>query len=252
MTRYRLLDYDGDRLRSGPWREGDRRAYLAPLPGGAPPRPASVRRAVDDLLRQGFAWIVTSALTPREQDPFLTAGFRIEQRLHLLRHDLSELPRAAAGGTGEAHPVGRDAEPLRLRRGRRGDRSSTIRVDNSAFPPFWRIDGPGLLDALTATPSSRFRVASDGRLLGYAVSGRSGSSGYLQRLAVDPDEQRRGVGTALVTDCLWWMRRRRAESVTVNTQEGNVAALHLYDRLGFHHEGPGLAVLGWRSQGDPA
>ncbi len=247
MTRLQLLDYDGDRLRVGPWREGEHRAYLAPLPGGLPPRPTSIRRAVEDLLRQGFRWVVTSALAPREQDPFLAAGFRIEERLHLLTHELRDLPTPPGNGAG-ARPPGGSGEPLQIRRGRRSDRAATIRVDNSAFPPFWRIDRPGLLDALTATPSSRFRIASTYRLVGYAVAGRAGPRGYLQRLAVDPEEQGKGAGTALATDCLWWMRRRGAVSATVNTQESNAAALTLYERLGFRRESQGLAVLGWSAE----
>lgn len=242
MTRPQLLEHHGDRLRIGPWHQDGNKAYVAPLAGTPPPRPASVQRAVDELLRQGFRSVVTAALAPREQDPFLASGFTIEERLQLLSHDLRALPPPpatdAAGLTGSGGPV-------RLRRGRRGDRAATISVDNSAFPPFWRIDSPGLLDALTATPSKRYRVASGNRIIGYAVSGRSGQRGFLQRLAVDPCEQGRGVGTALVSDCLWWMRRRRAASTTVNTQESNAVALALYERLGFRREGPGLAVLCW-------
>jgi ribosomal protein S18 acetylase RimI-like enzyme len=78
---------------------------------------------------------------------------------------------------------------------------------------------------------------------GYAITGRAGPRGYLQRLAVEPAGQRGGIGTALVGDGLRWLRRWGAKEVLVNTQEGNDAAVQLYERLGFRLEAGGLAVL---------
>ncbi len=122
-------------------------------------------------------------------------------------------------------------------------------MDGAAFSPFWRFDERGLDDARAATPSARFRVVDgigggdDGRVVGYAITGRAGSIGYLQRLAVLPDHQRRGIGHALVMDGLLWARRRGSTSVLVNTQETNEAAVRLYERMGFRREAYGLAVL---------
>jgi ribosomal protein S18 acetylase RimI-like enzyme len=122
-------------------------------------------------------------------------------------------------------------------------------VDGLAFDAFWRFDRSGLADARSATPVSRFRVAegeperSVEGVTGYAVTGRAGAIGYLQRLAVHPDAQRQGIGAALVTDALRWAKRRGAHAVMVNTQVTNVRALRLYERLGFVREANGLAVL---------
>ena len=61
-----------------------------------------------------------------------------------------------------------------------------LEVDGRAFDAFWHIDDEGLDHAIRATPQSRFRVAEeDERIAGYAVTGRAGEQGYLQRLAVD-------------------------------------------------------------------
>jgi ribosomal protein S18 acetylase RimI-like enzyme len=78
---------------------------------------------------------------------------------------------------------------------------------------------------------------------GYSLVGRAGDRGYVQRLAVDPDHQGRGLGRTLVVDGLWWLRRWRVREVLVNTQEGNDRAVVLYERLGFRHRPGGLAVL---------
>jgi ribosomal protein S18 acetylase RimI-like enzyme len=120
-----------------------------------------------------------------------------------------------------------------------------LAVDEAAFSPPWRLDLTGLREALLATPSVRFRVAQvDGRIVGYAVAGRAGWRGYLQRVAVHPGHTDRGLGRALVVDALDWLERRGARRCVVNTQEGNAAALHLYEALGFRPEPAGLDVLG--------
>ena len=80
-------------------------------------------------------------------------------------------------------------------------------------------------------------------VVGYAVTGRAGPRGYLQRLAVHPDHQRAGLGGALVVDGLRWLRRWGAKEVLVNTQEGNEPAVRLYEALGFQLRPEGLAVL---------
>lgn len=216
-------------LQVRPWRGDQTASLLVPTVDGLSPSVGAVRDCVAGLARAGQRMAFTGALPPAEQAPFLAAGFTVHERLHLLVHDLAEIPPAPSG--------------VSLRRSRRRDRPVVLEIDQRAFDDFWRLDDPGLDEAQQATPVSRFRVATDGRVVGYAVSGRSGPRGYLQRLAVDPAVQHRGFGTALVVDGMRWMHRRGVKSVAVNTQEGNAAALSLYERLGFHQDPNGLAVL---------
>jgi ribosomal protein S18 acetylase RimI-like enzyme len=216
-----------DDLRAGPWR-GDRHTAQVTPPRGAP-SVAAVRACLARLVDDGYRAVLTTALGPPEQAPFLDVGFEVHERLHLLAHDLSPIP---------------DAPRLRLRRARRRDRPRVLEVDAAAFPPFWRLDDAALDDALTATPTSRFRVGPpSGPVNGYAITGRAGPRGYLQRLAVDPAHQREGLGTALVVDGLRWARRWGAREVLVNTQEGNDVAVATYEALGFVARREGLAVL---------
>lgn len=228
MTGLDVVRWGGQRLRVGPFRGDDHIAYVAPLPDGQPPTTDAVLRCCELLAGRGYAEVVTAALGPAESHGFLTAGFEVRERLHLLAHDLLDLPAAS------------DAS---LRRGRRSDRAAALAVDARAFESFWRLDDEGFEEAMTATPSSRFRVADDGRVLGYAIAGRAARRGFLQRLAVDPDAQRRGLGAALVADALRWMKRRGVDRAVVNTQERNESAVHLYERLGFRIQPGGLAVL---------
>ena len=82
-----------------------------------------------------------------------------------------------------------------------------------------------------------------GELRAFAISGRAGTRGYLQRVAVDPRARRQGFGRILVTDALGWMRRHRVTTALVNTATDNVAARALYNSFGFRRRDAELKVL---------
>lgn len=228
-----VIRWGAEEARSAPWRGRADVALLTTVAGAPVPTVAFVRRCLDTLASRGFTSVVTGALAPAEQRAFLAAGFSQTERLHLLSHDLSGRSRAATRGA-------------TLRKATDGDHVGVLAVDHVAFPDFWQLDELSLTDAVSATPHTRFQVAIDntsGRVLGYAISGRSGRNGYLQRLAVDPTAQGRGLGRWLVADGLRWLARWRARQCVVNTQWGNEAALGLYEDMGFHRLPQGLAVL---------
>ena len=184
------------------------------------------------LRSQGFERARTGALTQAEAAPLLQRGWKVAAHLHLLRHSMRVLP--------PAHP--REGPPLR--RGRESDLAAAATLDDDAFPLEWRLGRAGLTDALKATPQSRFRIArgADGPV-GYAICGRSGRDGYVQRLAVSAAHRGQGLGRALTLDGLRWLRRWKATSASVNTYVGNDVALRLYQSLGFAEVRPGLMVL---------
>lgn len=224
----RVIRRGQERVRAGPWR-GDRHvAYLSPAPGAPLPSASLVRRCLEELTAEGYRRVLTSALMPQEQEPFVSLGFEVEEHLLLLAHDLRAIP---------------DADAVALRRATDSDRDAVLAVDERSFPPFWQLDRSGLEEALTATPRARYRVVGHGQPLAYAITGRAGRRGYLQRLAVHPEHRHEGLARALVVDGLRWLRRWRADRALVNTQETNVAAATLYRALGFEPEPARLAVL---------
>lgn len=220
-----------------PWR-GDRRvAQITPSPGGTCLSADLVRRCVEVVAADRFSRVITVALPPAEQVSFLEVGFEATEQLHLLTHDLRDGPSSPSA-------------TARLRRAWPRDIVSVLALDTLAFAPFWRLDGALLDEAIAATPHARFRVAvaapGAGRsetVIGYAITGRAGRRGYLQRLAVHPAHRRQGAGMALVADALRWLRRWHGESVVVNTPVGNAPAVRLYERAGFRLEPTRLSVL---------
>ena len=57
--------------------------------------------------------------------------------------------------------------------------------------------------------------------------------GYIAMLAVDPDQRRLGLGRKLVTRSIEAMRAVGADEVILETEITNVAALRLYESIGF-------------------
>ncbi len=176
--------------------------------------------------------IVTAALSPRDQAPFLEAGFTVKEALHLFRHDLGTIDP----------PDG----PARLRSGRRGDLRHVLEIDRLSFDDFWVMDREGLTAARKATPVHRYLVALiDGQVVGYIVSGRAGSTSFLQRLGVHPDQRGRGIGSQLIRDSLAWAKQSLAVTMLVNTQVSNTRATAVYLQHGFELDDDQLKVLEW-------
>lgn len=226
MTATDTVSAGGVRIRVRPWRGREDTAECLAAPAGTVVPPDLVRTALERARQRGYHRAVTPALPPQEWRPYVDGGFELRERLHLLSHDLYDLePR-----TNHRH-----------RRATRQDRDDVLAIDHAAFQPFWRLDAGGLEEAIRATPATRFRIGRDVRA--YSLIGRAGGRGYVQRLAVHPDDQGHGIGRGLVLDGLWWLRRWRVSEVLVNTQEGNERAVALYERLGFRHRHGGLAVL---------
>jgi ribosomal protein S18 acetylase RimI-like enzyme len=223
------LRWRGGWARLGSWRGRADVAYLS-VGADRPPTPEIVDRCLRTLRGRGYSAVVTSALAAGDALAFLDAGFSVRERLHLLAHSMAELPPPP-------HPT---------RRARKRDRAAVLELDGRSFAGFWRLDASGLDNAIDATPASRFRVTgrrSEG-ITAYAVTGRAGPHGYLQRVAVDPDHRREGYGRAVVLDGLHWLRRHGATQALVNTQRDNLGALALYESCGFRELPAGLCVMG--------
>jgi ribosomal protein S18 acetylase RimI-like enzyme len=191
-----------------------------------------VGHCLETLAGRGVRRVMTAALSPLEQAGFLAAGFGVTEELRLLGLTLTDRHTVVPPGG-------------RLVRVGRRRRRQVLEVDSAAFSEFWRFDDLALNDALQATPAVRFRAAAPLRagVAGYAICGRGGSSGYVQRLAVHPAAQGHGTGRRLLMDGLAWLHRAGVVKVLVNTQSGNGSALALYRAVGFEDEPVGLSVL---------
>jgi ribosomal protein S18 acetylase RimI-like enzyme len=191
-------------------------------------------RELDDFViaarDHGYRAVRSGALFPRAHESFAACGFETIDTLVLLELGLSgvvvELPRR------------RTARLLPWQH------SAAAEVDRAAFGAPWGNDAATLGDIRRATPQHRARrIDVDGTLQAFAITGAAGRTGYLQRLAVHPDHQRSGLGSALVVDSLSWMRRRALTTAMVNTGVHNHPAQRLYDDFGFRRLAEQLTIV---------
>ncbi|MCH9836129.1 MAG: GNAT family N-acetyltransferase [Ilumatobacter sp.] len=184
----------------------------------------------------------TGALFPAAAAVFAERGFVVIDRLVLLERALH----------GNHLPKHQQHETADLRRARRRDLETMASIDQSAFRPGWRNDGVSLAAIANATPSFRSRLAYVRRphssVAGFAITGKAGSTGYLQRIAVHPKMQQLGIGRQLVDDALKWLIRRGTSRALVNTGVDNFSALAMYERASFERLGDELVILEHRQK----
>jgi GNAT superfamily N-acetyltransferase len=188
----------------------------------------------DDLLRwsdqlrgRGFHRIRTSALAPTAAHRVESVGFHVVQELVLLEHD---------------HPRQSPKPALPTHRLLVGQHAAASALDHLAFGPGWSLDPVAIAEVRQATPHHRARATGGTEPTAYALTGRDGRQGFLQRLAVHPEQQGHGLGRALVNDCLRWLALWRVERVLVNTPVHNLVALRLYETAGFRRLSERLRV----------
>ena len=217
-----LVAHGAGRARIGPWHGGPTVGCVTPQPGSPPISVRLVQRCLEQLGTLGFREAITAAMPAHEAAGFVAAGFHVSERLHLLDRSLTRADRAPV-----SLPNG-----VTLRRGRTREINDVLVVDTASFGPFWRLDVSGVQDARRATAYARFRIATlADEIVGYAITGQQGRTGYLQRLADDAARRHTGIATALVTDGLRWLGTGVYHTGHVNTHANNDTGPQLYNLL---------------------
>lgn len=226
-----ILRAGGVVARVRPWAFEPNVAHLVLYNQSRLPTPSDITEWIDGLRAAGYDTVRTGAVGAQVGARFERLGFEAIQSLVLLENkNVSSLKTTSPKNSG-------------VTRLATDDDHDASRVDVAAFGAGWCIDRVGIGDVRSATPRHRARaVRANGELISYAISGRDGRNGYIQRLAVSPAHQHQGHGVSLVTDSLRWMARWRVQRALVNTHIGNDAALALYHRLGFSDLGDRLHV----------
>jgi ribosomal-protein-alanine N-acetyltransferase len=129
----------------------------------------------------------------------------------------------------------------RLRPFQSADLEAVFEVDRQAFGLIWQYSRPTLTAALAQAAVATV-LEERGRIIGYQICTASALGAHLARLAIVPEEQRQGLGRALVADALQTLTAQGFDRVTVNTQGDNRIAQTLYVRLGFNETGQNYPV----------
>ncbi|MBU1226404.1 MAG: GNAT family N-acetyltransferase [Actinobacteria bacterium] len=213
------------RAESRPWNDAVPLAHLRMQRGNA----SFIEECVEALLEMGAPGVLSPPLPSSAQRLWREAQFLPHAELSLLRLDLDRI------GAPSHLVVAGSASDIR----------EALRIDAAAFDEFWRFDRNAMEEALSSTRNSVIHVVrkAGGGLAGFAVTGVGVTIAYLQRLAVDPAAQRRGIGRSLVRSSARWASREGARSLLLNTQLENEPAIRLYESEGFRVLSEPLAVL---------
>jgi len=164
------------------------------------------------------------------QELLLSSGFELKQNIILLQRTV-ELPVPPYSLNG-----------FNIRDMQIADLPIVAKVDLMAFGPFWHNTLDSLQRAFSQSVSAT--VAEDvSGIIGYQISTGNPFGAHLARLAVQPEAQGRGVGTALVGHLIHHMKGQSARSISVNTQADNSASLALYAKTGFVRTGEHFPVF---------
>jgi ribosomal protein S18 acetylase RimI-like enzyme len=218
--------------RARPWPQQPSRAALliggSHIPTVQLPNTPILQSWVDTLSRWGYDSVRTSPLAPVAAAALSAVGFNTSQKLTLLE-------RPDTGPVIVTHPL-RSVRP-RLPMTHMPNPSmveAILCIDRAAFGEEWMMDHETFREALHATRRARIFVSRvEGELSGFVIAGITDSYGFIQRLAVHPDFQRRGQARLLLENSLAWIHSRGCLSTVVNTEVSNAAALSIYQHNGF-------------------
>ncbi len=190
---------------------------------------AFLEACADHLVDLGVRGVASPPVFDSGRGVWERAGFGSHLRLDLYRCQLPKKRQPPPS------PRGRTAEASWER---------AAEIDRAAFDPPWRLEELGLREAYGSTTHRAFlEVRSNGRIDGFAIVGAELGASYLQRVAVDPEAQGRGLGRSLVREAQRWADRHGAHSMLLNTQPENQRAAALYRAEGFRLLPDRLEVL---------
>lgn len=213
--------------------------------------PSSVALAVqvpawlNQIAQAGYQRVRTSALAPAAATAFQRHGLTVVQDLAVLSLGpvaLAQHDRRSTSPDWRVRALHWGLDALRPRR----DIVEALEVDRLAFGEGLRLDIEMWRDAIRATPQRRVALIRQDPwgVVAFAITGVGGDTGFLQRLAVHPELQRRGLARALVSDAIGWVSPLSVRHLFVNTARDNEEALGLYQSMGFQLRTEGLLVLG--------
>jgi ribosomal protein S18 acetylase RimI-like enzyme len=148
---------------------------------------------------------------------------------------------------------GRAGEPLEpssdylLRPMVSSDVERVTQIDQACFEPLWQQSEDAIRRGYQQTAYASVMEYRD-KVIAFQFTTTSAYNAHLARLAVLPDQQSKGVGTALVMDMLYRFKQPLIHEITVNTQQDNPNSIRLYQKLGFVLTGESFPILVYPDQ----
>jgi ribosomal-protein-alanine N-acetyltransferase len=124
--------------------------------------------------------------------------------------------------------------PAEIRRLSYPDLPQVIAIERRVFPTPWSL-AMFVLEMSKQTGICLAAVA-EGRLVGYLICSRYDTVWHVMNIAIDLDQQRKGLASALLAELYERVGDRNAR-FTLEVRRSNSVAIHLYEREGFRAAG---------------
>ena len=128
------------------------------------------------------------------------------------------------------------------------DPARLLAIDREAFPWLWRNSEREMTRYLGQAGVRAFVAKVDGWPAGYISYTLHRDSTYIDRIAVLPSRQGRGIGKALMSLSLGKIKEAGIGNAVLTTQRTNGRSQQLYQRFGFAETRWGYSIYGkWLS-----
>jgi ribosomal protein S18 acetylase RimI-like enzyme len=205
-----------------PWRNRREIASVDEMTAGRHSSPL-LQAAFERCVEQGDDLLLAIELESRlGSSRYERAGFQLLEEVITYETNVWQRTESTFGG-------------LRLAPVRAGDRRAEVllQIDQAAFPWLWR-NSRSEIDAYLATPGvAVYLVESDGEPVAYVGATPFSGWAHIDRIAVAPHLQGRGLGWKSLSLAVDDLRRRGARRVALSTQRTNLRSQRLYERFGF-------------------
>ena len=116
------------------------------------------------------------------------------------------------------------------------DLDGVMAIEEVSFPTPWSR-GMFIEDFPRDFSDTLVAAGADDAVLGYAVCWTIAGEAHLLNIAVHPGRQGRGIGRALLSECIRRAARAGASLIFLEVRAGNEAAQRLYRSMGFVFRG---------------
>lgn len=217
----------GGYLLGSRWRHRDEIANVVDIVG-----PAVADQLLSAFIKlcaeRGFELAVVAEYSERRRSSFyFAAGMEVIE--DIIVYELGRIPPEYGGqvdlGSLSVAPINIEDER---------EFEELLEVDHAAFPWLW-WNSAGEFRNYAAVPGVKIEGFRDptGRMIGYIGTTSLGSWGHLDRIAVHPDVQGRGLGRKLLIYSIARMKAFGARRVALSTQQSNHVSRALYESTGF-------------------
>jgi len=114
------------------------------------------------------------------------------------------------------------------------DLPEIMEIERRAYPYPWTI---GILRDCLRVGYSCWLYEHNGVIQAYGVMSVAAGEAHVLNLCVRPEAQGNGLGRRMLTQMIALARRHGADTLLLEVRPSNLAALHLYQKMGFNEVG---------------